>query len=535
MNESAEYSSGNIQYLPGLALNWTVSPNATSYTFSLRQGVTFSNGDPFNAYQVWAQMYMIYFVTANSSSWLDSYNVFNMNTANFGPSTISLMNQSGLANPGQALLSIMDNNSWPIYVTGPYQIVFQLAHPFQYFLGLTIVFAGLIFDSQYVLEHGGPGTATAINSFFNQNPIPGTGPYEFSHVAEQSYALFTQNPNYWGANLTPQQIQANPFLDPGHVKNVVINYKTDDISRYTDLSTGKAQVAVIEAQDWNSIVPNPKFVYYQVPKYSALEALFSLNTKLYPTNITDVRQAIVHAINYSDLISKAFLGQGQELIAPEYPIYGQYYNTPGLQPYQYNLTLAKQYLSEANITNMPSITYTASSTTVWQGIAGQVIQADLAQIGITVNLNLVPYAQCQTYQGTYTYNLQLLKNSSVASQIAIPGCGPWGPSELTPADAWTDFVSNRSTIGNVADYSNPVVETAINSFFDSQNTTYIQGLLTKAQTQLYNDAPLITIGLGLWLVDGSIVWQKGVINSFLVDPLTTGTDTMPILNTITFG
>jgi ABC-type transport system substrate-binding protein len=184
---------------------------------------------------------------------------------------------------------------------------------------------------------------------------------------------------------------------------------------------------------------------------------------------------------------------------------------------------------------MPPITYTASSTTDWQGIAGQVIQADLAQIGITVNLNLVPYAQCQTLQGAYPYNLKLLQNASSASHIALPGCGPWGPSELTPADAWTDFVSNRSTLGNVADYSNPIVETAINSFFNSQNTSYIQSLLKQAQTQVYNDAPLITIGLGLWNVDGSLVWQRGVINNFLVDPLTTGSDTMPILNTITLG
>ncbi|MFI5419970.1 MAG: ABC transporter substrate-binding protein, partial [Nitrososphaerales archaeon] len=63
VNESAEYNSGNIQYLPALAQNWTISSDATTYTFNLRNGISFSNGDPFNAYQVWAQMYMIYFVT----------------------------------------------------------------------------------------------------------------------------------------------------------------------------------------------------------------------------------------------------------------------------------------------------------------------------------------------------------------------------------------------------------------------------------------------------------------------------------------
>lgn len=534
INETAEYNSGVIQYLPGLADSWTVSPNATTYTFNLRSGINFSNGDPFNAYEVWTQMYLLYYLSGNSSSWLVSYAVFNMSPVVFGPATIAILNQSSLANPSQSALNIMENTSWPIYVTGPNQIVFQLAAPFQYFLGLLLVTAGIIFDSQYVFDHGGPGNSTSINVYFNTNPIPGTGPYEISHIAEDSYVVYTQNPTYWGNSLTPAQIQADPFLDPGHAKNVVIYYKSDDVARYTDISTGKAQIAIIESEDWNSIISNPTmYSYYHVPKYSALEALFSLDTNLYPTNITDVRLAIVHAINYTDLINKAFLGQGQELVPPEYPIYGQYYNLGNLTPYQYNTTLAKQYLASANLTGTPTITYYSSSTTIWQGIAGQVIQSDLAQIGITVNLVTQPYAQCEAQQGAYAFNLGL--NSSNSYNIELPGCGPWGPSELTPADAWVDFASNRSGIGNTAVYSNPIVENGINAFFDSQNTTYIQSQMKAAQLQLYNDAPLITIGLGLWIVDGSLAWQNGVIKSFLVDPLTTGTDTMPILNTITLG
>ncbi len=534
INESEEYNSGVIQYLPGLADNWTVSGNGTVYTFNLRSGISFSNGDPFNAYQVWTQMYLLYYLSGNSSDWLVSYDVLNMSLSNFGPATLSLLKQSSVTNPSPAALSIMENSSWPIYVTGPNQIVFRLQAPFQYFLGLLLVQAAQLFDSQYVFDNGGPGNSTSINTYFNTNPIPGTGPYEVEHVAEGSYILYTQNPSYWGKNLTAQQIQANPFFDPGHAKNIVIYYKSDDLARFTDLSTGAAQIAIIESEDWSSIINNPStYSYYHVPKYSALEALFSLDTNLYPTNITDVRLAIVHAINYTDLIDKAFLGQGQELVPPEYPIYSQYYNLANLQPYQYNLTLAKQYLANASITHMPTITYYGSSTTVWQGIAGQVIEADLAQIGITVSIILQPYAQCEAQQGGYAFNQAL--NASNSYNIELPGCGPWGPSELTPADAWVDFASNRSGIGNTAVYSNPVVEKGINAFFDSENTTYIQSQMKQAQIQIYNDAPLITIGLGLWIVDGSLAWKNGVINSFLVDPLTTGTDTMPILNTITLG
>ena len=105
VNETYMFNTGIAQYLPGLALNWTVSPNGETYTFNLRHGVNFSNGDVFNAYEVWAQMYTFYYLSANSSGWLVSYDLFNMSSVNFGPATLALLNQSGLNNPNSQALS----------------------------------------------------------------------------------------------------------------------------------------------------------------------------------------------------------------------------------------------------------------------------------------------------------------------------------------------------------------------------------------------------------------------------------------------
>jgi len=110
MNMTAEFQQGTVQFLPGLA-TWTVSPDGTTYTFSLKQNVKFSNGDPLNAYQVWAEMYGFYYLSGNSSAWLESYALMDMSKVNFGPATIALMTQSGLINPTQELLNIMMNSA----------------------------------------------------------------------------------------------------------------------------------------------------------------------------------------------------------------------------------------------------------------------------------------------------------------------------------------------------------------------------------------------------------------------------------------
>ena len=195
VNDTALYNTGVIESVPALAYNWTTPDNQT-WTLNLLQNVTFSNGDQFNAYQAWFQLYSVYYLFGNSSSFLWGYPVWNMANVTFGPATISAINQSGLIHPSQQALSIMENQSWPIYVTGPYQIVFRMQAPFSYFPALLQPLG--MDDMQWVNEHGGTGTATSPNPYLYTNSAPGTGPYMVTGVVVNSYVSFTQNPTYWG-------------------------------------------------------------------------------------------------------------------------------------------------------------------------------------------------------------------------------------------------------------------------------------------------------------------------------------------------
>ncbi len=80
-----------------------------------------------------------------------------------------------------------------------------------------------------------------------------------------------------------------------------------------------------------------------------------LNVNEYPTNITDVRQAIVHAINYSDLYSSGYEQNMTPYVGPTVPARSQDHDLGNFKPYQYNLTLAEQDLNESgvNVASLP--------------------------------------------------------------------------------------------------------------------------------------------------------------------------------------
>src|SRR5208337_2785480 len=97
------------------------------------------------------------------------------------------------------------------------------------------------------------------------------------------------------------------------------------------------------------------YSYLTNPPWTGEVALLGLDTNLYPTNIREVRQAIVHAINYTDIYQKAYGGKMMPYMGPEYPAWKDYYDLGNFPPYDYNLTLAKQYLAKAELT-YPNLT-----------------------------------------------------------------------------------------------------------------------------------------------------------------------------------
>ena len=208
-----------------------------------------------------------------------------------------------------------------------------------------------------------------------------------TNVTELSYVQFQQNPSYWGNSLTPAQIQANPYLDPGHAKNVIVNFKPDDLTRYADLDSNTAQVSAILIAELAAHLEQSQhvLVLHRCRTKSMLFVGIDMNTHRYPTNITAVRQAIVHAINFTSISDKVFFGGLNPMVGPEYPAQSQYYDLGNLPPYQYNITMAQNILKQAGIdpTKLPAMEFRVVSGCSYCESTAEIVQADLAQIGLT--------------------------------------------------------------------------------------------------------------------------------------------------------
>lgn len=537
LNATAEQQLGKIELLPALATSWDVSSDGTTYTFHIRPSVQFSNGDPFNAYQAWAEFYLWYYVQGNSSSFWMGEPIFDTSHINFGPSTLQLINQSGLVNPSSELLTIMSDSSWPAYVKDANTIVYHTSTPIpeDFFLeGPLTSWLGMMFDVTYVMDRGGPGTPGNLNPYFGVNPIPGTGPYKVTNVVQNSFVEFTQWDGYWGRSLSASEIAGNPFIDPGHYQKVVVYYKPTDTARYLDLVSDKAQIAVVTSSNFQLIANQPETYGILKIRVPAQMNWLSLNNLKFPTNITLVRRAISHAINYTAVIQAAALGYGVRVMGPAAPVQSPYYDPGNFTPYQYDPSLAQQELAQAGFpkgAGLPTMTFEVGTVqSYWALPAAEVIQSNLADIGMSVNIQIIPQGVWSTNLGDYP---TIVKNADKLPNFRMNDLYGYGPDYMAANDYWTGFVTTFTAWGNYGGYSNPTVDQAVHFMYQSSDVNAVLERLKAAQEQIYNDTPYVWLWANeLPLVQGTYAYKLRSISSLYADPNLFGVGDIPMMNTV---
>lgn len=195
------------EILPNLAESWEISDDNLVYTFTLRDDVTFANGDPLTADDVVFSFTRLQNVQSNPSFLAD----------------------------GIASVEAIDDLTVQITVTSPRPA----------FLAELVNSAFSVTNDSEVIAAGGTNAEDAADVDAAQSVLDqtsyGTGPYIIESWAPQDRTVLVRNPNYWGEQ---------PFFDRVIIVNLPeaatqkVALEADNIDLATDLTPD--QVAEME-------------------------------------------------------------------------------------------------------------------------------------------------------------------------------------------------------------------------------------------------------------------------------------------------
>ncbi|MDH2444499.1 ABC transporter substrate-binding protein [Amnibacterium sp. CER49] len=240
---------------PALAKSWTTSTDQLTWTFSLRQGVTFQDGSKFSASDV---VYSYNRIIDDKLS--NAYKFANVKSVTAkDPSTVVI----SLKQPTPNLLSNLGG-----------------------FKGMAIVEKSNVTDKKIATQ-----------------PI-GTGPFSVAKWTQGDSITLKANPKYWGGAPKVAGITYR-FISSG--ATAIAALKSGEID-WTD-SIPAQQVSTLKSASGITLGNVPSNDYWYL----------ALNEKRKPWNDVRVRQAIAYAINRDDIVKVAKYGNAQvnELAIPK--------------------------------------------------------------------------------------------------------------------------------------------------------------------------------------------------------------------------
>ena len=333
---------------PAQAESYTLSEDGLTYTFTLREGLKWSDGTPLTAQDFvysWSR-------AVDPQTAADYSYIFEC--------------VDGYAD-GKLNVSAPDDRT----------LVVKLVAPTTYFLELT-AFPAYMPVQQATVEANGEQWALSPETYI------GNGPYKISEWQRGSHITMVQNENYWNVEaLGPQSIR--------------FNLVEDDVAQLSAYQTG--DVLFIEA------VPNDEidalkdssdyYVMDQIGTY-----YISFNVQRAPLDNPKVRQALTLALDRDWICVN--IGKTGQIPAGGFVPYalsdadpsqsfrevgGNYYD-PSFEAFEDNLAQAKEILAEAGYPNgegLPAIEYVYNEGTANQQI-GEVLQNMWGELGVKVEL-----------------------------------------------------------------------------------------------------------------------------------------------------
>lgn len=324
---------------PRLASSWEISDDGLTYTFTLREGAVFSDGEPVTADDV----------------------VFSVNR---------LKNVKG--NP-----AFLADNIIGVAAVDETTVQFTLAVARPSFLAELTNPVFSVTNADVVRANGGTDAEDAAETdtaeAYLNSTSAGSGPYILEKWDQQVETVLVRNPNYWGEA---------PYFD-----RVIITNIPEAATQKTALEAGDIDMALdLSADQLGSLQNDPAITIYRGPSQYTHFLLMNQDPAVGgPVSDPKVQLAIRYALDYEGY--KALWGGVTPGSNMAYGLFASYGEDKALQR---DLDQARALLAEAGYPDGFEVTLSYPDFT-WQGVNmntnAQKIQADLAEVGITVELN----------------------------------------------------------------------------------------------------------------------------------------------------
>lgn len=409
-------SSSDIE--PSLAKSWEVSPDGLIWTFHLRNDVKFSDGAQLDAKAV-------------------KFSFDRLMKIKKGPAD---------AFPSLDKVTVVDSST----------VQFTLKSVFPPFISTLATDGGNIVNPQ-VMKNEKDGD---MGQNWLATHTAGSGPYVLSEWVPEQYLKLTANPNYWG--------------DKPKLNTIMVKIVKDPSAQRMALEKGDVDIAEnIPIDQMNELKKNSDLTIFQAP--SLMVDYVYLNTQKSGLQNTKVRQAISYAIDYQGIIKNVWQGSATQMRGPiPQGLWG--YQADTFQ-YSRNLDKAKLLLQEAGVKDL-TLNFVYSDNKPWWEQEAQIIQSNLAEIGIKVNLQKIAYATQREKIDKGDFDMSI---------------GVWSPDYADPymfMNYWFDS-KNFGLAGNRAFYKNDQVDSLLHQAASINDKDKRTQLYKQAQDIIMQDAPYI--------------------------------------------
>jgi peptide/nickel transport system substrate-binding protein len=423
---------GTSEVIPSLATDWTTSDDGLAWTFNLREGVTFHDGEPFNAEAV----------CFNFERW------FNFPQALQGEGTTYYWQfgfGGGFKDPAEGSPGPDESLYESCEATDELTVTLNLTKPSATILS-TLTLPSLHIVSPAALEEfeadagaqNDEGLFQPSGTYATEHPT-GTGPYKFESWTVGEQVELSKNDDYWGEEAQTDRIIFRPI--------------PDNAARLQALQTGEVQgYDLVEPQDVETIEGDANLQLLERPPFNV--GYITINQSRAPMDNPLVRRAVAHAINKEEVVNGFYGGRG--VVATQFmpqEIFGWAEDVP---TYEFNPNRSRQLLQQAGLTLPVEIEF-------WY-----------------------PTEVTRDYMPDPKRNFEAFAAQLNAAGFRVtPRTAPWRPDYVSRVNSGT--AGHLNLIGWIADFADP--DNFIGTFFQSPSDQFglnnppIHNLLDRAEEE----------------------------------------------------